>query len=216
MVDPKFKRAFAKAQGFYFTPMYETDFVQGQHYAYAGIGAVVCKGVEEINVQGIGAIKTFVFEEMNMRMPKTLRVPEAKAEAAKIRKLADPETLDAALRAIESADGTFVPIVLSTSEANRSYPKMLESNDLNVLAELIRTTLGCDNSDSLYKGRPPKRMEHGDRAIFMVAGEYALVKGISFEDARKLFTEKSGKFRSIAPKSAETVPAVDQVSPNLP
>lgn len=203
------QKAFAKgAQKAIFTPEIADTCIPGQQYVYPGKGPVRCAGVEEIQVTGIGALQTIVFEEGN----NILRVPKGKLSSVGVRQLTDEKTFDAILVKISKADGKgFFEGGKTGGSALLTYNRLL-AGDLNELAELISKTLGSNMST---KNGAPTGMNYGEQAASRIAAEYAIVKKVDFDTAYALVLEKATKNGGAKAKPPESAPVVTEVSANL-
>lgn len=170
---------------------------EGEHYVYPGVGPVLCKGVDILTLSGIGHVETITFEETHARNPQTRRLTDLKLHSAGIRKLADAATIDKVVSVLESADGKpHMPVANSKRQA--FYTDWLNTPDVLQLADLVAKTLGSDaGAQSGFIGRPALGTEFGNKAITLLAREYALVKGVDVEEAARFLTEKSGRNRLI-------------------
>ena len=166
---------------------------EGAHYVFPGIGPVLCKGVEIVTLSGIGHVETTTFEEMYAQNPQTRYVTDLKLHSTGIRKPVDAATLDKVVAILESADGKDagnVPI----SKFAKFYNDWVNTPDILKLAELVAKTLGSDSmAQNAFIGRPHGGIEFGNKALTMLAREYALVGGVELEEAERFLTEKSGK-----------------------
>ena len=192
---------------------------EGAHYVFPGIGPVLCKGVEILTLSGIGHVETITFEETHSRNPQTRRLTDLTLRKAGIRQLADEATIDKMIGIIENADGRTHALV-NISKRLAFYTEWAGTSDIFRLADLVAKTLGSDNTaQSAFIGRPAVGTEFGNKALTMLAREYALVKGVDVRDAERLLTEKSGKNRLIiAAQQQETAEntANGAASPSTP
>lgn len=192
---------------------------EGEYYVYPGVGPVVCKGVEILTLSGIGHVETITFEEAHARNPQTRRLTDLTLHKAGIRKLADEATIDKMVVILENADGA-THMAVANSKRQAFYTDWLNSPDLLQLADLVAKTLGSDSAaQSGFIGRPALGTEFGNKALTLLAREYALVKGVDVGEAELFLTEKSGRNRLIIgaqqQENAEN-DANDKASPPAP
>lgn len=163
---------------------------KGEVYIHAGIGAVECLGVEKKTIAGFN-MELFNLRQINVKTPATIAVDRKKLSTGVVRRPASAEVMDQILYKLEHglSDIKSLPSPPKRAEFFKEY---LNSPDITQVADFLCLVYG--NSKAKPIGESGSIIiTMGDKAISLIAEEYAIVKKMPLEKAWRLVSDKIGK-----------------------
>ena len=168
-------------------------FKTGEHVVYPSHGVGQITEIEEQEVAGF-PLELFVINFAKDKM--TLRVPTAKVESVGMRKLADEETVEQALKTVQ---GRARIKRTMWSRRAQEYDAKINSGDLILIAEVVR---------DLFRSEEQPEQSYSERQLYEAAlermsREISVVRKISETEAVHEIEANLAKGPRRGPKQAE-------------
>ena len=168
-------------------------FRTGEYVVYPAHGVGLITAIEEQEVAG-HKLELFVISFLQDKL--TLRVPVAKIVSAGMRKLAEPQTIE---RALKTVQGRARVKRTMWSRRAQEYEAKINSGDLISIAEVVRDLFRSDNQpEQSYSER-----QLYEAALDRMAREISSVNKISTTESVGLIEKNLAKGPKRGPKTEE-------------
>ena len=170
-----------------FKPAFVKACVVGETYVHAGIGPMICTEIKSDVVAGFKLEIASLQEIHTTGSPVTKKIMVSKFPAETIRKPVTPEIMDKILEKIELGLSGVKAVPKVSSRQPEFFDKYLLSPDIVEVADLL-----------LYHYTDAKEISarsfvYGEKAMRLIAAEYATVTGTDYRQAMRLVSDKVGK-----------------------
>lgn len=184
IVEPEFEETEEVSARLVFAPTVAAsskDYKKGAKYYHPLRGVLEYKGIEKVTVQGLD-FDTMIFNARS----GVCKFPPAKLKAQNIRMLADASFMDEILSSIEAGKKAFKRPRGKGLQQIKICDEALSSGDPVQMASLVVWAFNVSDKEKI-------NASYGNRAIDLLAEEYAAIKKMDFEKARSLFIKKSNR-----------------------
>lgn len=166
----------------------------GKIYVCPGLGPVECMGTSVKTIDGMKYEFLDFTEVIPLTSLRTLSIPVEKIQSRGVRLLSTPDVLEKVVAKIEAA---VKPKGLPGVWGRRveAYDKLVGSANLDDLAMVICDVHGEKKRPraEAQDGQSDRALGPANRALHMIASEYAVVNEQTFGCAMNMLSEKSGR-----------------------
>ncbi len=151
------------------------NFKVGEHLIYPshGVGKII--DIDKIKLNGMEFSTLIIFFE---KEKLTIKIPVTQIKKIGIRHLVSKEKMD---EVFETLRGGIKKLKGMWSRRAQEYESKINSGDIMLLAEVLRDlTRDIDDADRSYSERVIY-----ETAIYRLAGEYAVIAKVSFDEAKE-------------------------------
>ncbi|MFA5593599.1 MAG: hypothetical protein WC989_09850 [Micavibrio sp.] len=162
---------------------------KGKTYFLEDKGVVRCVGKDVMAIAGMGEIKTTSFESVSIRNTARYSLTEDKLRQARVRELMTEEQINSIIDVLERGE-TIVRPAGNPSARKLFMETLANSSNPYVLAQIATRVFG-EEKDVTNMGYT--YIDQGNKALDILAAEYAVVMKADHKEARLIMATAAGK-----------------------